>query len=93
MRTPDVSRALQSFSSLMTEKKQLVEKERSILDRVNRAIKSSGYQIISLRAETSGKRRGRPLGSRNKPKQQGQAPAADGTAKRGPGRPRLRKVA
>lgn len=93
MRTPDVNRALQSFSSMMTEKKQLIEKERSIIDRVNRAIKRSGYQIISLRQETGGKRRGRPLGSRNKPKQQSTPASANGAAKRGPGRPRLRRVA
>jgi hypothetical protein len=78
---------------MMTEKKQLMEKERSIIDRVNRAIQRSGYQIISLRQETSGKRRGRPLGSRNKPKQQGTVAAASATGKRGPGRPKLRRVA
>lgn len=93
MRTPDVSKALQSFSAMMTEKKQLVEKERTVLDRVNRAIKRSGYQVISLQKEMTGKRRGRPLGSRNKPKQQGTAASAHDTARRGPGRPKLRKVA
>ncbi|ALA58636.1 hypothetical protein [Nitrospira moscoviensis] len=92
MRTPDLMKALESFSEIMKEKKHVAEKERDIVARLNRAIGSMGYHIVPMNGQPAEKRRGRPLGSKNKPKKH-EAASMNGAAKRGPGRPRLRKVA
>lgn len=93
MRTPDLSKALDSFSSMISEKKHLAEKERGIVDKINRAIKGTGYRVVPMDQPMTGRRRGRPVGSRNKPKQHMPSASMNGAGKRGPGRPKLRKVA
>ena len=94
MRTPDLVKALESFSDIMRVKRTVAEKERDVIARLNRAISGMGYHIVPMNGRPAGKRRGRPLGSKNKTKSKKQdAASMNGVAKRGPGRPRLRKVA
>ena len=93
MRTPDLRKALEAFSTIMAEKKNMSEKEREVIGKVNRAIETMGYQIVPANGRSIGKRRGRPIGSRNKPKQPMHSVGMTGEAKRRPGRPKLKKVA
>ncbi len=97
MRMPDLNKALGDFSSLLDEKKELAQKERQLIDRLNRALKEMGYQINSANGMATGRRRGRPRGSRNKDSNLTlHETGRNGIGKikrRGPGRPRLRKVA
>ena len=94
MRTPDLRKALDLFSAILAEKKDVSEKEEEVIGKVNRAIAAMGYQIVRSNGQATGKRRGRPVGSRNKPKQQSMMSVGiTGDAKRRPGRPNLKKVA
>ena len=93
MRTPDLRKALEAFSAILAEKKDMSEKERDVIGKVNRAISNMGYKIIPTNGQPTGKRRGRPVGSRNKPKQPMHAVGMNGEGKRRPGRPKLKKVA
>ena len=45
MRTPYLARALESFLSIMAEKRQLSSKERKMIETLNRAIHPLGYNI------------------------------------------------
>jgi hypothetical protein len=93
MRTPDLRKALESFSTIMAEKKNMSEKEREVIGKVNRAIGTMGYQIVQTNGQSIRKRRGRPVGSRNKPKQPMHSVGITGDARRRAGRPKLKKVA
>jgi hypothetical protein len=94
MRTPDLMKALESFSDIMREKRTVAEKERDVIARLNRAISGMGYHLVAMNGQPAGKRRGRPVGSKNKTQSKKQdTTSTNGVAKRGPGRPRLRKVA
>lgn len=92
MRTPDLTKALESFTSIMAEKKNVSEKEREVIQKLNRAITNMGYQVVPIKGQPTGKRRGRPVGSRNKPKRGMHSVSGDGAEKR-LGRPKLKKVA
>ena len=45
MRTPYLAKALESFLSIMAEKRQLSSKERKMIETLNRAIHPLGYNI------------------------------------------------
>lgn len=93
MRTPDLRKALDLFSAILAEKKNVSEKEEEVIGKVNRAIAAVGYQIVRRNGQLTGKRRGRPVGSRNRPKQPMLSAGVTGEARRRPGRPKLKKVA
>ena len=93
MRTPDLRKALDSFSAILAEKKDVSDKEEEVISKVNRAIAAMGYQIVRTNGQSTGKRRGRPVGSGNKPKPAMMPVSMAGEAKRRPGRPKLKKVA
>jgi hypothetical protein len=94
MRTLDLTKAIELFTSVMHEKRQMADKERQAVENLNRALKRTGYQIIHAKAEAMGKRRGRPRGVRNKfIKHDLHKGGHNGVGKRGPGRPRLKPVA
>jgi hypothetical protein len=95
MRRPDLAKALESFSSLMTEKVNLSEKECLVIEKLNRAMNAMGYRILPMDVPPERKRRGRSRVPRNR-KHMLHVTSHNGIgkmAKRGPGRPRLRKVA
>ena len=94
MRMPDLTKAIEEFASVMNEKRQMADNERQAVEKLNRALKRAGYQIMHARAEAMGKRRGRPRGARNKSiKHDLHKMGHNGVGKRGPGRPRLKRVA
>ena len=91
MRTPDLRKAADTFAAIVTQKRDVLGKEQQAVEKLNRAMSRFGYQIQSTNQPRSGKRRGRPPGSRNKQKRH--TPRLNGVRRRGPGRPPLRKVA
>jgi hypothetical protein len=94
MRTMNVTKIIESFSSIMTEKKRILEREREVIEKLNRAIGPMGYQITWTAGQAAGNRKGRPRGSRNKNLRLTLHERNSHVMKRGrPGRPKLTKVA
>ncbi|HEU4686063.1 MAG TPA: hypothetical protein VFS39_16270 [Nitrospira sp.] len=93
MRKPDLLKALQTFSSIVAEKNDIAAKECQIIDKLNRALSQTGYRIVPIEGRSMPNRRGRPRGSRNKARAVLPEASKNGVVKRGPGRPRLKKVA
>jgi len=94
MRTPNLQKALESLSGLVAKKQMFVRKEREAIDKVNRGLKRMGFQILPVIGNATGKRPGRPLGSRNKESKSdvdGGRPLS--IKRRRPGRPSLKKAA
>jgi len=94
MRTPDFMKSIELFTSVMNQKRQMVDKERQIVEKLNLALERTGYQIMHARPEARGKRRGRLRGVRNKSiKHLLHKVGYNSVGKRGPGRPRLKPIA
>ena len=95
MRTPDVVKAFQAFSSVMSEKKTVSAKECMAVEKLNRALSLMGYRIRPINPIPHRKQRGRHIGPRNK--NHGlrivHRNNVHKIAKRRPGRPKLRRVA
>ena len=94
MRRPDLAKAFQAFSSVMSEKKSISAKECMTVEKLNRALSLIGYRIRPINPIPHTKQRGRHIGPRNK--NHGlrivHRNNAHNIAKRRPGRPKLRRV-
>jgi hypothetical protein len=95
MRMPDLVKAFASFSAIMVEKKSISAKECKAVEELNYALSRTGYQIRPTDPVPHRRRRGRPVGSKNKQRRLRivSGNEAHKLGKRKPGRPRLRKVA
>ena len=94
MRTPDLAKAFQVFSSVMAEKKSISAKECMAVEKLNRALSLTGYRIRPMNPIPHEKHRRRRSGPRNRSRKQGLHQRTTGIAPvRRPGRPKLRQVA
>jgi hypothetical protein len=66
MRTPYLAKALESFLSIMAEKRQLSARERKMIETLNRAIHPMGYNISWTVVQATNNRTKRPKISRRK---------------------------
>jgi hypothetical protein len=93
MRTLNLPKAFEAFSSVMDEKKSISAKECTAVERLNHALTQTGYRIMPMNPQPHGKDRSRARGTRDKNRKQKPHKRSIGVAMRRPGRPKLRQVA
>ena len=78
MRSPDLAKAFEAFSSVMAEKKSISAKECVAVERLNRALTLTGYRIRPMNPIPHEKHQRRRREPRNKSRKQGLHQRPDG---------------